>query len=424
VTRLRAIREATDAFDEHDRDLLLDAAARGGTLHATESFVVATFGTARTIELPFGLGDTTASTEVGDVLGSIDLGGDGGPGGSGVLGAAALPFDPTARTGMTVPSLVCTWLRGEPTTWVTHVVAPETAPDPVGAARRVIEQTAPRSAPSRIVTQVERPEPEAFAEAVERCLDRIRSGDVEKVVLARAVLGTLDGPVDAATVARTLHAADPSCDLYAYPVASGRFIGASPELIVATSGGAVSAHPLAGTVALAGDDGDDERITWLANSAKNRAEHAVVVDDIVRRLAPLCESVTAAEAPSAVRLSTDARLGTWVDGKLAGARDAETAMATLAALHPTPAVGGQPRAAALALIAELEAAPRGSWAGPVGWVDADGTSSWTLGLRGIRVRGDEFEAWGGAGIVAASEPLDELKETEGKLRSVLRAFSG
>jgi isochorismate synthase len=402
----------------------MDAAAREGTLHATESLVVATFGASRVIELPYGLGDVTTPTNVGDVLGSIDLGGDDGPGGSGVLGVASLPFDPSSRTGVTVPSLVCAWHPTEPTSWVTHAVAPETPPDPVGAARAIVERTVVRAAPCRIATRVERPEGSAFAEAVERCLSRIRAGDVEKVVLARAVLGTLDGPVDAATLAHTLHAADPSCDLYAYPAASGRFVGASPELIVATSGGAVTAHPLAGTVALAGDDRDDDRIAWLVNSEKNRAEHAVVVDDIVRRLAPLCDSVTAAVAPSAVRLSTDARLGTWIDGKLAGARDAETAMAALVALHPTPAVGGQPRAAALAVIAALEVAPRGPWAGPIGWLDADGTSMWTLGLRGIRVRGDEFEAWGGAGIVAASDPLDELAETEGKLGSVVRAFGG
>jgi isochorismate synthase len=422
VSGLRAVREATDAFDDVARQRLLDAATRTGTLHATESWVVATFGTARTIDLPFGLGDATTPTEVGDVLGSIDLGGDGGPGGSGVVGAAALPFDPTARTGLTVPSLVCAWHPATETTWVTHVVPSAVAPDPVGAVRELISSTAPRGPVSRIVTSEERPSADEFAAAVERCVARIRTGDVEKVVLARAVHGTLDSAADAATLAQTLHAADPSCDLYAYPVAGGRFVGASPELIVATSQGAVSAHPLAGTVVLAGDETDDERIAWLAGSEKNRSEHAIVVDDIVRRLKPLCDSVNAAERPTAIRLSTDARLGTWIDGKLANARDAETAMAVLGALHPTPAVGGHPRDVALAVIAELEVAPRGSWAGPVGWVDADGTSTWTLALRGIRVRADEFEAFGGAGIVAASDPVDERDETEGKLRSVLRAF--
>jgi menaquinone-specific isochorismate synthase len=82
-----------------------------------------------------------------------------------------------------------------------------------------------------------------------------------------------------------------------------------------------------------------------------------------------------------------------------------------------------PREAALAIINELEPSPRGPWAGPVGWVDADGTSTWTLGLRGLLVDGDSFEAWGGAGIVADSDPQSELEETAVKLASVLRAFS-
>ena len=140
------------------------------------------------------------------------------------------------------------------------------------------------------------------------------------------------------------------------------------------------------------------------------------------RLAPLCEALHADAAPAVVRLSTNARLGTWVDGKLLGPRDAATAMAALAALHPTPAVGGVPRTAALEAIRALEVAPRGPWAGPVGWVDADGTSTWTLGLRSVRVHGDRFTVWGGAGIVAASEPEDELAEITEKLASVLRVL--
>ncbi len=148
-----------------------------------------------------------------------------------------------------------------------------------------------------------------------------------------------------------------------------------------------------------------------------------MVDDIVARLSALCDSVSAADVPSIVRLSTDARLGTWVDGKLSGGGDAETAVRALVALHPTPAVAGSPREAAIGLIETHETASRGPWAGAVGWVDADGTSTWTLALRGLRVAGSAFEVWGGAGIVAASDPAEELAETEHKLASVLRVLS-
>lgn len=422
MTALRAVRRCVDTFGDDVRDALRREAARTGTLHATTTLVVATFGAARSIELPFGLGDSTTPMRVGEVLGSIDLTGDDGPGGSGVVGHGALPFDPAARAGLVVPTLVCAWHPAGTRTWVTHVVGPNTAPDPVDAAWAIAKDAASERDCGGILEERERPSRDEFAEAVRSCLGPLETGELRKVVLARAILGRTERPIDPARLASTLAASDPECDLYAFPAPPGRFVGASPELIVATLDDAVHAHPLAGTVALSGED-DEERIAWLLNSEKNLLEHAIVVDDIVARLRPLCDALDAAPSPRAVRLSTDARLGTWIDGKLSGPSDAETAMATLAAVHPTPAVGGQPRAAALRTIQRCEPTSRGPWAGPVGWVDADGTSTWTLGLRGVRVHQDGFEAWGGAGIVAASDPLEETEETEGKLRSVLRALS-
>ncbi len=422
MTALRAVRRVVDTFGDDVRDALRREAARTGTLHATTTLVVATFGTARSIELPFGLEDTTTPMHVGEVLGSIDLTGDDGPGGSGVVGHGALPFDPAARAGLVVPSLVCAWHPGGTKTWITHVVSPTTAPDPVDAAWAIAKDAASERACGEVLEQTERPSRDEFAAHVRTCLEPLAAGELDKVVLARAIVGRTERLIDPARLAATLWAADPACDLYAFPSPPGRFVGASPELIVATTDGAVHAHPLAGTVALTGDD-DEERIAWLLASEKNRLEHAIVVDDLVARLAPLCDTLDAAPTPTAVRLSTDARLGTWIDGKLRGPSDAETAMAILAAVHPTPAVGGRPRAAALRLIQRCEPVSRGPWAGPVGWVDADGTSAWTLGLRGVRVHRDGFEAWGGAGIVAASDPLEETEETEGKLASVLRALS-
>jgi isochorismate synthase len=424
VTALRAVRRVVDTFGDDVRDALRREAARSGTLHATTAIVVATFGAARSIELPFGLEDTATPPRVGEVLGSIDLTGDDGPGGSGVVGHGALPFDPAARAGLVVPTLVCAWHPGGTKTWITHVVGPATAPDPVDAAWAIAKDAASERACGEVLEQSERPSRDEFANQVRSCLEPLQAGELDKVVLARAILGRTERPIDPARLASTLTAADPACDLYSFPAPPGRFVGASPELIVATTDSAVHAHPLAGTVSLSGDtEEDEERIAWLLASEKNRLEHAIVVDDIVARLRALCDTIDAAEIPTAVRLSTDARLGTWIDGKLSGPIDAETAMATLAAVHPTPAVGGHPRGAALRLIQRCEPASRGPWAGPVGWVDADGTSTWTLGLRGVRVHRDGFEAWGGAGIVAASDPLEETDETEGKLASVLRALA-
>lgn len=423
MTALRAVRRCSDAFDDDAREGLCRAAARTGTLHRDERLVVATFGLARSIELPFGLEDRAAALRVGEVLASIDLTGDDGPGGSGVLGVGALPFDPAARAGLAVPSLVVAWRPGAPSTWVTHVVAPSTPPDPVDAARSIAKDAAPVGAAVTVEGEQLRPDPLRWRDSVTQCLEVLRRGDVEKVVLARAVEVSTSAPLDPARLARTLADADPSCDLYAYPGAPGRFVGASPELICATGEGRVRAHPLAGTVSLGDGTDATERVEWLLASAKNRHEHAIVVDDVVRRLEPLCEAVEAPASPTPVVLSTDARLGTPVEGELLGPPDAETAMQVLAALHPTPAVGGHPRTRALGLIARLEHAPRGLWAGAVGWLDADGTSTWTLALRGVRLQADRAELWAGAGIVADSDPDDEVAETGAKLASVLGALS-
>ena len=283
-----------------------------------------------------------------------------------------------------------------------------------GDDRRVPHQT--------IASLDEDPSASAFQDAVAECVSRIKRGDAEKVVLARRLVGHATDTIDVAALARALHATEPTCTLYAFPHGAGRYVGASPELLVATSGGAVSAHPLAGTVPITqGGDASDE-IEWLRTSAKNLDEHRLVVEDILARLEGLCDAIGAPDQPDVVRLTTVAHLGTWVDGKLSGPHDARAALRALAAVHPTPAVGGTPRDAAIAVITELEPAPRGPWAGPVGWIDAEGTSTWTLGLRGVYVTGATFEVWGGAGIVADSDPASELEETTVKLASALRAF--
>ena len=423
---LRARRVEVDPLDASSRESLQRAAARSGALHVTRELAVCAFGAAAVLELPDGLGHPSTARTVAEGLEAIDLDGEGGPGGTGVLAMAALPFDPAAPAHLVVPSLVAAWRPGDSRSWVTSVVRASESPDPFDALSAVVagdEGHDSRGQRNEVATSSERPSGAAYAESVRQCVAVLATGRVDKVVLARSRVGRCRSAIDPAVLAAALYAYDPACDLYAYPVAQGRFVGASPELVVATSGGAVTAHPLAGTVSLTGGRGDDERIAWLLGSEKNRIEHSLVVDDVLARLAPLCDSLSAPGTPSVVRLSTDARLGTWVEGKLLGGGGPATAMEALVALHPTPAVAGSPRDDALALIAAHEVAPRGPWAGAVGWVDRDGTSTWTLALRGLRVSGREFEVWGGAGIVAQSVPDEERLETEAKLASVLRVLS-
>ncbi|HEY5120393.1 MAG TPA: chorismate-binding protein, partial [Acidimicrobiales bacterium] len=123
--------------------------------------------------------------------------------------------------------------------------------------------------------------------------------------------------------------------------------------------------------------------------------------------------------PSIVTLRTVAHLGSWVKGVHHGPGDAPDALELLRLLHPTAAVGGIPRDQAYDLIARLEQHDRGHYAGPLGWIDANGDGEWWIGLRGVLVKGTSFEAWAGAGIVSESDPMAEREETRDKLASVL-----
>jgi len=244
---------------------------------------------------------------------------------------------------------------------------------------------------------------------------------LRKVVLSRPVTVELEGPLHLAAVLRRLRAGEPSCTIFSMPVPDGAFFGASPELLVARHGGRVSCHPLAGTVArgdTARSDADAQRD--LARSAKNREEHRYVVEEIAAALAPYCDELSVPDEPSLVAFRSVAHLGTRIEGRLA--RSVEV-LDLLDRLHPTPAVGGTPRADALEFIARSEAGERGYWAGPVGWVGAAGDGEWMIGIRSARLHDDGTSVTlrAGSGIVVGSDPDAEAAETDVKLATVLEA---
>ena len=164
---------------------------------------------------------------------------------------------------------------------------------------------------------------------------------------------------------------------------------------------------------------DDALVDALSHSAKDAEEHSLLVDAVVDALAPWCVDGPEAAAAEVVRLPTVSHLATRVRGRLIA--PAPSALALVGQLHPTPAVGGLPRAAALAAIAELEGFERGLYAGPVGWVDARGEGEWAVALRGASLDGSRARLVAGAGIVAGSDPDAEWDETEAKLQAMLSA---
>jgi isochorismate synthase len=275
------------------------------------------------------------------------------------------------------------------------------------------------------------PPPADYRARISRARDRLAApgNSLSKVVLARALRLAADAPLDARVILRRLVAADPAA--YSYLVdltaagegyAGAALVGASPELLVARSGDRVTCKPFAGSAARAADpDVDAANGAALAGSAKNRREHRLVIDTMRAALEPLCHDLTIAPEPQLSRTATVWHLCTPISGRL---RDKSTTAIDLAlALHPTPAVGGVPTGAASELIAELEG-DRGFYAGAVGWCDAGGDGRWVVSLRCAQLSADRRTALAhaGGGIVAESDPDDEVEETTTKFATILNAL--
>ena len=252
---------------------------------------------------------------------------------------------------------------------------------------------------------------------------------LQKVVLARALQLCADAPLDARIILRRLLAADPTA--YGYLVdltpAGDRYrgaalVGASPELLVARDGDRVICRPFAGSAPRATDPAlDDAAGVALARSAKNRHEHQLVVDAMRAALQLLCDNLTIPATPQLSRTAALWHLSTPISGRLR--EKATNAIDLVLALHPTPAVGGVPTKEASELIATLEG-DRGFYAGAVGWCDARGDGRWAVSIRGAQLASDRRSALAhaGGGIVAESNPDDEVDETTTKFATILTAL--
>jgi isochorismate synthase len=264
--------------------------------------------------------------------------------------------------------------------------------------------------------------PVAWTAAVESAAARLRAGEAAKVVLAREVVARGDGVVSAGTVVRSLRAAYPSCFTYLVTGADGTaFAGASPELLVRRSGGRAFSQPMAGSVARGSTEAEDDRLSrQLEASAKDNAEHRLASNFVVEALRPFARSVTA-RPPEVVRFTNIQHLATAVTAELLD--PAADALELAAALHPTPAVGGWPRAAADALIDELEGMERGWYAGAVGWIDTSGDGEFAVALRCGLLWEDGARLYAGVGVMPDSDPARELEETELKFKVLLNALT-
>lgn len=319
-----------------------------------------------------------------------------------VLGA--LPFDLSAPTALTCPQSVR--IMGSLPDWPNR---------PMPAVR--IAETIPAPAVHRA----------RIATAVQRLNDP--RGGLHKVVLARALRLVADGPMDARTIARRLMDDDATASVYLTDLSPAGvaytgsvLVGASPELLVARSGELVTCRPFAGSAPRSPDpDNDSANGAALAGSAKNLHEHQLVVDEMRKALDPLCVDLQIAPTPQLSRTAAVWHLSTPIIGRLR--ETSITALDLAVALHPTPAVGGVPAGTAAGLIRELEG-DRGFYAGAVGWCDARGDGRWVVSIRCAQLSADRRTAAAnaGGGIVAESDPDDEVSETTTKFRTILSAL--
>lgn len=264
--------------------------------------------------------------------------------------------------------------------------------------------------------------PSHYEEAVRRAVERIRAGELEKVVLAREV--EVDAPVahDPAAILGVLRAAYPSCFVYAVGTGEAAFIGASPELLVRREGQRASTVSLAGSTRRSADPSVDQRFgEQLLNSAKDRVENEIVARRIMRALAPHSVWVTAAPEPVVVKVANIQHLAAPIRAQLAAPL---SAIDLAGILHPTPAVGGEPDDVCQRLIPALEGFDRGWYAGPLGWTDSTGDGEFCVALRCALLRGRHAWCYAGCGIVADSDPAAELIETDIKFGAMLPLLSG
>jgi menaquinone-specific isochorismate synthase len=264
--------------------------------------------------------------------------------------------------------------------------------------------------------------PERYEKIVAAAVERIRSTSIDKVVLAREL--TVEAPAahDPAALFGALRDLFPSCFCFCFGTGQAAFLGASPELLVRRSGAVAATVALAGTTSRSADPAVDDHLgEAMLRSPKVRQEHEIVARRIERTLRPHSVWVHAEGEPFVIKVGNLQHLATPIRAQLA---ESKSAVALAGLLHPTPAIGGEPRAPALELIKELEGIDRGWYTGPVGWMDAAEDGEFCVGLRSALVRDREAHLFAGCGIVSDSDPAAELQESELKFEALLPLLTG
>ena len=362
----------------------------------------------------------------------------GGPLGSGPLLVGGFAFAPEggsspewsslAAAQLVMPELSLVRHGGEARLTVCVRVEGHEEPDvPLERARDRLAELAPAQMPLLDPDPLERARvagaapPAHYEAAVERAVERIRTGELDKIVLAREVRVHSATELDPAPVLAALRGLFPACYCYCVGTPELAFVGASPELLARREGARAQTVALAGTTRRSADPAVDDHLgEQLMRSPKEREEQAIVARRIRSTLDPVSLWVTVADDPVLVKVQNVQHLATPIRAQLA---DPVPAVELAGLLLPTPAVGGEPREVALPLIPALEGLDRGWYAGAVGWTDLAEDGEFCVALRCALLRGPVAHLYAGCGIVRDSVPAEELAETEVKLQALLPLLS-
>ncbi|MFD1146865.1 isochorismate synthase [Saccharothrix hoggarensis] len=338
-----------------------------------------------------------------DFTDDLDVDDEVGVPGTGPVAFVSMAFsDRPGHSVLVVPEVVVGRRNGR--TWLTTIGG--------SGARRV----QPIRRPSEVKYADGQVSVTGYREAVRTAVDRMRAGELDKVVLAHDLLAVADVGIDHRFVLEGLARRYPECWVYAVD----GLIGATPELLLRRSGSVVDSRVLAGTTWPHDGMSDDELAAALLSSGKNRDEHEYAVTSLVETLRPFCATMSV-DGPSVLRLPNVSHLSSDVIGELSGT---PSLLALGAALHPTAAVGGTPRLDAIAVIEELEGMDRGRYSGPVGWIDGNGDGELGIALRCAQVDGRTARLFAGCGLVAESDPDSEVREAHAKMLPFREALEG
>lgn len=258
-----------------------------------------------------------------------------------------------------------------------------------------------------------------WSSRVAQAIDEIATGELDKVVLARDLVAHSDHAIDPRPILKKLAANYPATWVFAVD----GLIGATPELLVRLTRGMVTSRVLAGTIQKTGDDAKDLALAAsLARSSKDLEEHEYAVRSVADALDQFCTSTNVPESPFVLHLANVMHLATDVTGALIESTKDIDLFALLEKLHPSAAVCGTPTDKARALIHRIEGMDRGRYAGPVGWIDASGDGELGIALRSGQLSEREIRIFAGCGIVAGSDPAQELAESTAKFAAMQSAL--